>query len=66
MYILRFNKFFVFVFQSYFEKYDHDQDGKIDYHDFLNYYVEHEKELRLKFDKIDRNRDGKYMDNSFY
>ena len=38
---------------------DKDEDGKIDFKEFLNYCVEHEKKLRLVFQAMDTNKDGK-------
>ena len=37
---------------------DKDRDGEIDFKEFLNYCVEHEKKLRLVFQAMDTNKDG--------
>lgn len=37
---------------------DVDKDGEIDFREFLNYCVEHEKKLRLVFQAMDTNKDG--------
>lgn len=37
---------------------DKDEDGQIDYREFLNYCVEHEKKLRIVFQAMDTNQDG--------
>ena len=37
---------------------DVDKNGSINYREFLNYCVEHEKKLRLVFQAMDTNRDG--------
>ena len=42
---------------------DKDKDNYIDFREFLNYCVEHEKKLWLVFQAMDVNKDGehKYM-----
>ena len=37
---------------------DVDKDGQIDYKEFLNYCMEHEKKLRIVFQAMDTNKDG--------
>jgi len=37
---------------------DVNKDGSIDFREFLNYCVEHEKKLRLVFQAMDTNEDG--------
>lgn len=46
------------TFQEVFRMSDVDKDGEIDFREFLNYCVEHEKKLRLVFQAMDTNRDG--------
>ena len=47
------------VLQEVFRMGDKDRDGEIDFKEFLNYCVEHEKKLRLVFQAMDTNRDGR-------
>lgn len=44
--------------QEVFRMGDVDKDGEIDFREFLNYCVDHEKKLRLVFQAMDINRDG--------
>ena len=37
---------------------DLDEDGMINFREFLDYCVEHEKKLRLVFQAMDTNKDG--------
>ena len=39
---------------------DKNKDGSIDFREFLNYCVEHEKKLRLVFQAMDTNKDGEH------
>ena len=39
-------------------KSDQNQDGHVDFAEFVQYVMEHEKQLRLVFKKIDHNQDG--------
>ena len=48
------------IFQE-FLKHDTDQDGKIDFNEFLRYIEEHEQKLKLHFRKIDTNQDGRFI-----
>jgi len=41
------------------DKYDQDKDGHINLKEFVYYLSEHEKALRLSFDSLDHNKDGK-------
>ena len=41
-------------------KHDRDQDGKIDFSEFVRYIEEHEQKLKLHFRKIDTNQDGRW------
>ena len=50
---------FVLSSQEVFKMGDVDKDGSIDFKEFLNYCVEHEKKLRLVFQAMDTNKDGK-------
>ncbi|ELT87912.1 hypothetical protein CAPTEDRAFT_133948, partial [Capitella teleta] len=45
-------------FQRILDKYDHDRDGEVNFADFVAYVKEHEKSLKLSFEKLDHNRDG--------
>lgn len=40
---------------------DVDKDGTIDFGEFLNYCLEHEKKLRLVFQAMDTNKDGEWV-----
>jgi solute carrier family 25 phosphate transporter 23/24/25/41 len=52
--------FLPFLFpQKILEQYDHDQDGIVNFEDFVSYVQEHEVQLKLSFEKLDHNKDGK-------
>ena len=40
-------------------QYDKDKDGIVTFSDFVKYVMEHEKALRLSFERVDHNKDGK-------
>jgi len=44
--------------QEFFNKYDTDGDGYIDFNEFVLYVKEHEKDLKSYFKRIDTNKDG--------
>ncbi|KAK0045117.1 calcium-binding mitochondrial carrier protein SCaMC-2, partial [Biomphalaria pfeifferi] len=48
---------------AFFEKYDKDSDGEINFDEFVLYVKEHEKELLSFFQNVDTNKDG-YVDAS--
>ena len=50
----------IYYFQRLLERSDHDQDGHLNFADFLKYVTEHEKHLRLSFHMLDHNKDGKF------
>lgn len=37
---------------------DRDEDGLLDFREFINYCAEHEKKLWLVFQNLDTNQDG--------
>ena len=39
-------------------KSDQNQDGHLDFKEFVKYVIEHEKKLKLVFKNIDQNEDG--------
>ena len=47
--------------QAVFQMGDKDKDDYIDFREFLNYCVEHEKKLWLVFQAMDVNKDGKQV-----
>uniref|UniRef100_A0A0B7AA15 EF-hand domain-containing protein n=1 Tax=Arion vulgaris TaxID=1028688 RepID=A0A0B7AA15_9EUPU len=47
--------------KQFFEKYDKDSDGQINFDEFVKYVKEHEKDLMSYFKNIDTNSDG-YVD----
>ncbi|XP_055896832.1 calcium-binding mitochondrial carrier protein SCaMC-2-like [Biomphalaria glabrata] len=49
--------------KAFFEKYDQDSDGEINFDEFVLYVKEHEKELLSFFQNVDTNKDG-YVDAS--
>ena len=46
--------------QAVFQMGDKDKDNYIDFREFLNYCVEHEKKLWLVFQAMDVNKDGEH------
>lgn len=40
---------------------DTDHDGALDFEEFSQYLRAHEKELRIVFSSLDRNKDGPYQ-----
>ncbi|XP_076436632.1 calcium-binding mitochondrial carrier protein SCaMC-2-like [Babylonia areolata] len=44
--------------ENFFKKYDKDNDGQIDFGEFVQYVHDHDKELRTLFKKLDVNKDG--------
>ena len=42
------------------DKYDQDKDGHINLKEFVYYLSEHERALRLSFDSLDHNKDGRW------
>ncbi len=44
--------------QEVFKKGDTDQDGLINFAEFVTYIVDHEKKLELAFKTLDSNEDG--------
>ena len=46
--------------QAVFKMGDKDKDNYIDFREFLNYCVEHEKKLWLVFQAMDVNKDGRH------
>ena len=51
---------FLACVQEFFNKYDTDGDGYIDFNEFVLYVKEHEKDLKSYFKRIDTNKDGGY------
>lgn len=47
--------------QHFFEKYDKDNDGQINFPEFVKYVKQHELELMSYFKKIDTNSDGMFV-----
>lgn len=46
-------------FQKFIQRSDQDQSGDIKLAEFVHYVREHEKNLKLQFSHLDKNRDGK-------
>ncbi|KAJ8300124.1 hypothetical protein KUTeg_021643 [Tegillarca granosa] len=44
--------------KEFFKAHDSDHDGRIDFHEFVDYVREHEKRLREFFHTLDTNQDG--------
>ncbi|XP_071821145.1 calcium-binding mitochondrial carrier protein SCaMC-2-like isoform X2 [Apostichopus japonicus] len=44
--------------QKFMKKSDQNEDGHVDFAEFVQYVLEHEKKLKLVFKNIDRNKDG--------
>lgn len=45
--------------KKFMQKSDYDKSGDIQFSEFVQYLREHEKNLRLQFSKLDKNKDGK-------
>jgi solute carrier family 25 phosphate transporter 23/24/25/41 len=50
---------YYFILQKFLEKSDSNKSGDISLAEFIHYVKEHEKNLRLSFSHIDKNKDGK-------
>ena len=48
-----------------FKKGDTDNDGLINFAEFVEYIVDHEKKLKLAFKTLDSNKDGENKDGYF-
>jgi predicted GNAT family acetyltransferase len=48
-----------FSFQKFLEHSDQNKSGDISIGEFIHYVREHEKNLRLQFSHLDKNKDGK-------
>lgn len=48
-----------FSFQKFIEHSDQNKSGDISIGEFIHYVKEHEKNLRLQFSHLDKNKDGK-------
>jgi len=46
------------IAQKVIDRHDSDNDGHMDFEDFVTYIQAHEKMLRLTFDHVDHNQDG--------
>ena len=47
-----------FYFQKFLERSDQNKSGDISIAEFIHYVKEHEKNLRLQFSHLDKNKDG--------
>lgn len=53
---------FIFLyFQTFLKKSDTTDSGDLGLAEFIQYVREHEKNLRLQFSHLDKNRDGKMI-----
>lgn len=50
---------FLFFFQKFLASSDRTKSGDISLAEFIHYVREHEKNLRLQFSHLDKNKDGK-------
>jgi solute carrier family 25 phosphate transporter 23/24/25/41 len=48
-----------FSFQKFIERSDQNKSGDISIGEFIHYVKEHEKNLKLQFSHLDKNKDGK-------
>lgn len=55
--------FLSILFQQFIQKSDQNQSGNVDYTEFINYCMEHEKRLQVLFRDIDVNKDGRLDTN---
>ena len=49
------------LYQDILVKADLDENAEIDFSEFVQYMIQHERELRLVFQEIDKNKDGKFV-----
>lgn len=49
------------LFQEFLARSDSTKSGDISLAEFIHYVREHEKNLRLQFSHLDKNKDGKKM-----
>jgi len=49
-----------FYFQKFLERSDQNKSGDISIAEFIHYVKEHEKNLRLQFSHLDKNKDGEF------
>jgi len=47
-----------FYFQKFLERSDQNKSGDVSIAEFIHYVKEHEKNLRLQFSHLDKNKDG--------
>ena len=47
------------LLQNIVNSYDLNNDGRLDYNEFLNYMMDKEKKWKIHFDEIDRDKCGK-------
>ena len=45
--------------QEIITKADESKEGTLDFREFVNYMIQHERDLKLAFSDLDRNEDGK-------
>lgn len=61
MFFLYFDKTRLFYFQKFIQESDKTDSGAVSLADFIHYVREHEKNLKLHFSHLDKNRDGKFL-----
>lgn len=49
-----------YYFQKFLERSDQNKSGDISIAEFIHYVKEHEKNLRLQFSDLDKNKDGEF------
>lgn len=58
-------KRYIFSQQKIFKAGDTNQDGQLDFEEFMQYLKDHEKKMKLAFKSLDKNNDGMLLFDVF-